>query len=260
MACRPVSCSRCRHGAQPVAAPGAEAFLLPPPLLARAPRPAARAADGAAAWPGAIFLDVGANIGLYSLIAARLVGPDGAVIAFEPLAELAETLRRSARLQGFSHLRCIELALSDRREHAVFHRARDGSANSLVPETEARVTRYCGSLEVPVDTLDAYLAGAAVDPRRIGLIKIDVEGEETRTVAGMLDTLRAAAFPPVWVEVRGTRASTRAPNTYPLVRQLLAGLEYEPYNWNGVERRPLGDQLIVGREDVLFMPRRSEWV
>jgi FkbM family methyltransferase len=174
-------------------------------------------------------------------------------MAFEPLAELAETLRRSARLQGFSHLQCIELALSDHHHRAVFHRARDGSANSLVPETEARSKRYCGSLEVPVDTLDEYLASAGIDPRRIGLIKVDVEGEETRTVAGMLGTLRRAGFPPVWVEVRGTHGSTRAPNTYPPVRQLLAGLGYEPFTWNEGERRPLGDQVIVGREDVLFL-------
>src|SRR5689334_15202996 len=112
-----------------------------------------------------------------------------------------------------------------------FYTVSDGSAHSLVPEISSRAGRYSGQVPVRVTRLDDLTREGTFDAPRIDLIKIDVEGEEPRTVRGMLATLERFAFPRVWTEVRGPRGSTRAPNTYPAVSGALKELSYEPFQW-----------------------------
>src|SRR5687767_10821855 len=63
--------------------------------------------------PGDVFVDVGANIGFFSLLAARAVGPDGRVIAIEAVSELAAAVRANAALNGFTQIEVVEAAASD---------------------------------------------------------------------------------------------------------------------------------------------------
>ncbi|MBV8755705.1 MAG: FkbM family methyltransferase [Deltaproteobacteria bacterium] len=202
--------------------------------------------------PGSTFLDIGSNVGFFSLLAARLVGPTGRVYSFEPDPDTCEALRRSAQANGYTHLRTHQLALSDEVGELTFYRAKDGTANSLVPEAQGREARYERTLKTPVTTLDKLVADGTIDPRGIKAIKVDVEGAEPRTVAGMLEALRAADYPAIWCEVRGPRGSTRAPNTFVPVRDTLATIGYRPYIWKAGERRPVVDADVVKRTDVLF--------
>ncbi len=201
---------------------------------------------------GAGFLDIGANVGFFSLLAAELVGASGRVYGFEPDPRICESLTRSARANRFAHLETFQLALSDHEGQADFYRAKDGTAGSLVPEAPGREARYAGTLTTPVTTLDALVAAGRIDPARISLLKIDVEGEEPRTVAGLLDTLVQANHPPIWCEVRGPQGSTRAPNTFVAVRDRLAPLGYEAFTWSRGERRPARAEDVVKRTDILF--------
>jgi len=202
--------------------------------------------------PGTTFFDIGSNVGFFSLLAANLVGPSGRVHAFEPDPDTCEALRRSATVNGFVQLHAHQLALSDHAGECSFYRAKDGTASSLVPEVPGRESRYVRTLTTRVTTLDAFVTEEAVDLSRVALLKIDVEGEEPRTVAGALDTLRAAGYPAIWCEVRGPRGSTRAPNTFEPVRDLLAPLGYKPFLWADGDRRSVGPADIVKRADVLF--------
>lgn len=201
---------------------------------------------------GDTFVDIGANIGFYSLFAAQRVGRTGRVIAFEPEPRTFESLERSIQENGFAWATPHNMALSDREGTLPFHFVTDGSAHSLVSETPERSKRYAGQVDVRVATLD----GLALDLSRIDLVKIDVEGEEPRTVRGMLETLKKADFPLVWAEVRGPKGSTRAPDTYPAVASALRTLDYEPYFWMRDHRlEPV--RTVTKREDVLFVhPRR----
>ncbi len=201
---------------------------------------------------GGGFLDIGANVGFFSLQAARLVGAGGHVWAFEPEPDIHEALVRSARANELAQLEAFRLALSDRDGELPFYRARDGTASSLVPEAPGREARYERTLVTPVTTLDKVAAAGKIDPKAITMIKVDVEGEEVRTVRGMLDTLAAAGRPPVWCEVRGPKGSTRAPDTYLGVRDELARLGYVPLRWHDGARTHVGD--VVERTDVLFEP------
>jgi FkbM family methyltransferase len=202
--------------------------------------------------PGATFLDIGSNVGFFSLLAAQLVGPEGRVYAFEPEPDISEALRRSAAANGFEHLEVFQLALSNRNGELNFYRARDGTASSLVPEAPGKEGRYEHSHTTPVTTLDELVEQHRIKATEITLMKVDVEGEEPRTVAGMQATLRRAGLPPIWCEVRGPQGSTRAPNTYLPVKEQLVALGYQPYQVVAGERRPLRDEDVVARTDVLF--------
>lgn len=201
---------------------------------------------------GQVFLDIGANIGFYTLFAARRVGSKGRVISFEPDPMTYESLKRSVELNGFSWAKCVNVALSNRSGEIAFYTVSDGSAHSLVPEIEKRANRYSGKANVRVARLDDLNREGVLDVPRIDLVKIDVEGEEERTVGGMLETLERFGYPRVWAEVRGPRGSTRAPNTYPGVERQLTALGYAPFQWKRGELRRVGVADIQGREDVLF--------
>jgi len=207
--------------------------------------------------PGHAFLDIGANVGFFALTAARHVGPRGRVWAFEPDATVCESLERSAHANAFSQIRAFRLALSDRNDdEATLFLARHGTATSLVPEAPGREHRYRGEVRTRMCTLDTLAAEGELTSHPIGLIKIDVEGEESRTVAGMRATLANARYPPIWCEVRGPRGSTRAPNTYAGVRDQLLPLGYRPFTWSRGKQRPLADDDVRGRLDVLFEHER----
>jgi FkbM family methyltransferase len=204
---------------------------------------------------GQVFFDIGANIGFYTLFAARRVGPQGRVFSFEPDPMTFESLKRSASLNGFDWVRPVNIALSNRAGEIPFYTVADGSAHSLVPEIERRANRYSGMANVRVARLDDLNREGVLDTPRIDLLKIDVEGEEERTVEGLLGTLEHFRYPRVWAEVRGPRGSTRAPNTYPGVERLLKGLGYAPFQWKRGALRPVGVGDVRGREDVLFERR-----
>lgn len=131
--------------------------------------------------PGAIVLDVGANIGFLTLVASRLVGPTGHVYACEPLPSNVQLLRANLESNDVRNVTVVDVALgarSERRRLAV-ELAGDGplrAALALPGET-------LGGPMVDVVTADALLAsGRCATP---DLVKIDVEGAEVEVLEGM---------------------------------------------------------------------------
>lgn len=64
--------------------------------------------------PGDVFVDVGANIGYFSLLASKLVGPGGRVVAIEASPEVFDLLRRNLELNKAHNVRAVNVAISDR--------------------------------------------------------------------------------------------------------------------------------------------------
>lgn len=122
---------------------------------------------------GSVVWDVGANVGVFTLLAARLVGDHGRVVAFEPAPGPAELLERHLVLNDLQNrVTVIRAAVSDGRRTARFHPATAHLLGSLEPD---------GEIEVPVTTLDYELSRGVAAPH---VIKIDAEREEVRVLEG----------------------------------------------------------------------------
>lgn len=128
--------------------------------------------------PGMAFVDAGANIGLHTLAAARLVGDGGHVHAFEPTPSTFRLLTRTLALNGFAErVSCHNVALGGDVGEADLHIGLTCGHNSLygLPGEES------GTVRVRLDRLDALLPPAT----RVDVVKIDVEGAELEVLRGM---------------------------------------------------------------------------
>lgn len=135
--------------------------------------------------PGSVFFDIGANIGFFTLLGARLVGPEGTVVAFEPHPENVAKLRRNIDLNAFANVVVVPKATSDMSGDRILD-ARHAATASLLERDEAAGNE--GFVRVATTSIDDFLEqrpGLAPD-----VVKIDAEGHEVEIVDGMRETLR----------------------------------------------------------------------
>ena len=143
--------------------------------------------------PGDGFVDVGANVGVYTLLAASIVGPSGQVASFEPGGEALRRLKENVSLNRLSNVDVHPSAVSDRAGPVGFSSS-GGTTGHLVTEegADASVT---GALSV---RLDDVLTGGGWS-----LGKMDIEGAEPLALRGA-ERLLSERTPPVWLlEVNG---------------------------------------------------------
>lgn len=135
--------------------------------------------------PGMTVVDVGANVGYYTLMAASLVGEEGQVHAFEPSPYAFHRLHATIRDNHISQVSLVQAALGDQRGRArLFLPAQIGNHTpTLLGEDTQR------TVEVPVHTLDEYVRERGIE--RIDLLKLDVEGFEPNVIAGARHTIEA---------------------------------------------------------------------
>jgi FkbM family methyltransferase len=137
--------------------------------------------------PGELFVDIGANIGSFTILAAKVAGAD--VLAFEPDTNTAATLERNIAANGVeAQVAVHRSALGDREQELWFTSGMDTINHVADADTP-------GAVRVHGTTLDTVLAG-----RVPALIKIDVEGHEPAVVAGAAKTLAAPELRAVEVE------------------------------------------------------------
>ncbi len=133
---------------------------------------------------GGIFIDIGANIGIYSCIMAHHVGNTGSVIAFEPMAENLELLYQNIKLNKLKNIEVNELALSNRQ----------GSFNLYVPSAHQQGATGCTQVWNPGDWVsvgntDATTLDIAFQKERLDFIKIDTQGHELEILEGAKSTI-----------------------------------------------------------------------
>lgn len=142
--------------------------------------------------PGDVFIDIGANVGFFSILAAHLVGPSGFVLAVEPQQRLASMIERSFSVNGFMEYCCVEqCAIGEQNRTAdLILKGRCTGNATLMPDLDNDKT---GSETVRVRTLPEILSrcggelGKTVIPT---MIKMDIEGFEYAAWLGMYDFLR----------------------------------------------------------------------
>jgi len=168
------------------------------------------AAFRTAVRPGATVLDVGANVGAYTMLFARWVGASGQVVAFEPAPASSAGLREHLRLNGLSdRVEIVEAAVSDRAGSAAFNSDGVSGANALVAGAADP-----GAITVATTSLDAFCADRGLRP---SVVKVDVEGGELDVLRGgrrVLATPGLHAFlefhPAIWAARGIARAAIEA--------------------------------------------------
>ncbi|MEU2155435.1 FkbM family methyltransferase [Streptomyces sp. NPDC019396] len=131
--------------------------------------------------PGDTYVDVGANIGYYTLLAAQLVGNEGRVVAIEASPVFHQRLLRNVALNEYCNVRAINGAVSDKEETLTFVLASSANmgANSIVP--------YAGPAESTFEATARPLPDLLTkdEVRQARVIKVDVEGAEGSVMRGM---------------------------------------------------------------------------
>jgi FkbM family methyltransferase len=143
-------------------------FAVPQPALAFTP-------------PGGVAIDVGANLGEWSVPLARAIGRDGRVFCIEPNAAVAAALKATLRINNLVQAEVLPVAVA----------AQDGEGRLLIEREDSGRSRLSadeGTIPVPLRRLDGIVAER--DLTRLDLLKIDVEGHERFVLASAIETLR----------------------------------------------------------------------
>lgn len=133
--------------------------------------------------PGMVFVDVGANIGYFTLLGAHLIGPLGKVIAFEPFQSNVKLLYLNAALNGYSQVAIHPFAVADRNGLLAYDNT---ASNGVISEPRPELGFLQSTTLVPAVRLDDLLGTAD----RIDAIKLDIEGAEYRALEGAARVLR----------------------------------------------------------------------
>jgi FkbM family methyltransferase len=151
-------------------------------------------AIAAALGPGDVFVDVGANVGFFSVLAGRLIGATGRVVAFEPHPQAMVRLQEAIAVNGLSdRIEVVEAALGAAEGTTRLFLSDDSVLSTTDPARSPVRDQFTfpASVDVRLTTLDGWIAGRADLLPRLRAIKIDVEGTEDETIEGMRATLWA---------------------------------------------------------------------
>ncbi len=143
---------------------------------------------------GDVFFDIGANIGLFSLVASEVVGVTGKVVAFEPFSENFQKLKKHIAINQATNIVAEQMAVSDELDSiSLFLNEKDRNSGM--------VSRYASEYTLKEDvasiSIDQYLQEHELAPR---LIKIDIEGGELLALKGMEKTLQTVR-PTLLIEI-----------------------------------------------------------
>lgn len=159
--------------------------------------------------PGWSFVDAGAHIGIQSVYASRLVGPEGRVYAFEPDPYNFDALVRNTR--GLGNVLLTQSAVGAETGSARFTRSRGTISNSLIRRPDVIPLDV---QNVPVISVDSVRPGKRV------LIKLDIEGAELLAIMGMEQTVKDADGVVVISEVNRTALEAAGESPLGLVMAL----------------------------------------
>jgi FkbM family methyltransferase len=181
--------------------------------------------------PGMRVVDVGANIGLYTLLLARLVEDDGCVFAFEPEPNLFSVLCENCAANGAVNITPFQCAAGDVNRRATFQRNIFNSGDNRLGVRRPGAQ----TIEVEVARLDDLLP-----VRTLEFIKLDVQGHELVALCGMERVL--ASSPNVRVLFEFCPADLRTANTHPEgLLQFFRDRGFELYEMKDARLRTIPD-------------------
>jgi FkbM family methyltransferase len=198
--------------------------------------------------PGGIFVDVGANIGYLSAVAAGIVGKQGQVHCFEPVPKYFERLERLVELNPGHSITVNPRAAGETAGNCTIYVTREPGQNTMVPAYKSG-PEIVSTLKVPVIRLDSYLQERNIN--RISLLKIDAEGFELPILKGLQNFLEGSKQRPAIIcEI--------APRAYSLMGRMISELSdyMEAYGYRAYDlidgKSRIKLESIRHVEDVLF--------
>jgi len=189
---------------------------------------------------GDIFIDVGTNIGLFSLMASKKVGDEGLIICFEPSPTIFERLIENVKLNNLKNIDARKVGLSNKSTELTFYVSKNGfdAWNSFAPSQDNKLEM---EIKVPVSTLDFELKD--INKSLVKVIKIDVEGWEKFVLFGGEDFF--VKYSPI-VMVEFTEENTF--NAGYCVHDLYDIMQ----NWGYVWYRIVGGKLILENKKMRY--------
>lgn len=132
--------------------------------------------------PGNVVLDLGANIGYFTLLFARLVGPNGKVYAFEPHPTTYSLLKKNIQANGYGNVTSYQKAVSNRSGELVLYVDKFSNVDHRIYPSETRTE------EIRIETvrLDDFFPNLSL----VNFIKVDTQGAEALILSGMKNLLQ----------------------------------------------------------------------
>lgn len=134
--------------------------------------------------PGDVFIDIGANVGYFTIIASGIVGKKGEVHSFDPHKNVNALLSESIQRNGYKNIKLNKKALSDKEEYLSFVALKNSAFSWTLPV--GKQTRESEE-KVSAIPLDKYASSQIKRP--LSMIKIDVEGAEVNVLRGAREVL-----------------------------------------------------------------------
>lgn len=215
--------------------------------------------------PGAVVFDIGANLGLHTVLLSQLVGPEGLVVAFEPNVELLPMLERT--IGGLGNTKLIACALSDQNLQSTLFVPDDHSMGSLADWTTSdpgRLSRLFGlgqthTLPCQQRRMDEVISTEGLP--HPAFIKCDVEGAELMVFRGGYNTLNRPDAPIILFEA-GVDSARGFESKLSEAADFLAGLSQPGYQFlevlEGGELRPVRpENFKPENQNVVAVPQAS---
>lgn len=200
---------------------------------------------------GDTFFDIGANAGFFSLVAAKVVGKTGRVVAFEPVPVSAMVVREQFEINNLAQCTCVESAVGGSVGERVIVIPQGEDMKASLPKAslkevdgEVHGEKPEGSFLVEVTTLDSFVESEGVAPN---LVKIDVEGGEAEVLAGGSGLINSGKAPRIIVETHGQE-------TVNFIEKNLRSAGYRFFDMRG---KPL-QSLFAERHLLAYPPRFAE--
>jgi FkbM family methyltransferase len=192
--------------------------------------------------PGDTFVDIGANVGAYTILAAKNAGAD--VVSFEPIPSTFEKLRRNVEANGMDKKVDLQrYGVSDKTGTLRFTMSMD-AVNHVLRDDE--VADGAEAIDVPVSTLDVLLKG-----RRPALMKIDVEGFEWPVLNGAGSILASPSLKALIIELNGCGAQYGYDEDK--IHELLLSHGFVPYSYEPFTRQLKVEPGYYGHDNTIYI-------
>jgi FkbM family methyltransferase len=138
---------------------------------------------------GSNFIDGGANIGFFSLVASKIVGPSGVIISFEPTPLTSSFLKKNIKINNVNNIIVSEYGLSSSKKQLPFLLSNNPEGNAIISDKIVNSSDASQVIKISTISIDEFCVEKNI--LKVDLIKLDIEGQELEAIKGAKKTLLA---------------------------------------------------------------------